>query len=245
MRNLVILNQKLLKLSENIIETYIDEVSKIYVLLYDDKIEIYNFKDNIYNFEFNSKNLIKTIKLKKKLSSPVKFFLYKTEEETFHILLQNGKYLSNDPNNLDKQRETIMNELNEEAKIVTVKISPNLEHIVIVYDDYSINLLNYEFDVINRCEVDDGDGTKGLDLNGDLKDACISFRGDSSYFVCHYTIGEGSKTLVRDMKLNIVKGPARADGKVVFSTAEGVNKSKYKINIKIIVFLLVGSHQDQ
>lgn len=227
MRNLIILNQKLLKLPESCVETYIDEVSKIFVLLFEDRIEIYNYKENLNYLEFTKDRfLIKTIKLQKKISAKVKLFLYKLEEETFHILFENGKYYSNDSNNIDKQRTEIINDLNEEALIVTAKLSPNLEHIVIVYSDYSILLLNYDFEIINRCEVDDGDGTKGLDLNGDLKDACISFRGDSSYFVCNYTIGEGTKTLVRDMKLNIVKGPARADNKVVFSTAEGVNKSK-------------------
>lgn len=46
-----------------------------------------------------------------------------------------------------------------------------------------------------------------------IKDACISWRGDSSIFVINYAINGGHKCLTRDVQnqLKVAKGPARAD----------------------------------
>ena len=235
MRNLVILNQKIIQLPNGTLDFYLDEISKIVAVLTIEGIFIYSFKeiDFMNNFIIDKSFLQKKYSFSKAIGKKIeaasiehiKLFIYKNEEETFHILLASGEYLSNsvdEPSNITAQSEIILNDLDEESTIVAVKISPNLENIVIIYNNYTLLLLNYEFEILNRTELDDGDGTRDFDMSV-LNQADISFRGDGAYFVVNYTIGNGTKTLVRDIKLNVIKGPALADGKIVISTAEGVS----------------------
>jgi hypothetical protein len=87
--------------------------------------------------------------------------------------------------------------------------------------------LSYDFELINSCDLDDGDlSDYNKDSENELKEASISWRGDSQFFATLYSVNQGKKCIVRDTKLNIFKGPARADNKVVFSIAENPVKSK-------------------
>jgi hypothetical protein len=74
--------------------------------------------------------------------------------------------------------------------------------------------------MILGCNLDDGDLSDANADNNICKEASISWRGDSQFFACLYSINAGRKCLVRDTSLNIFKGPARADNKVVFSVGE-------------------------
>lgn len=245
MRNLILLNLKDLQFEnkDQVLDIYIDELSKLIVLLTSQNIIVYSFEkvDFISNFAFLPEYITKKIPLNKNIAkllesnSKIKLFVYKIEEETFHILLDSGEYIRNKSFSLQQQDSEKLNDLDEDRGIVCAKISPNLEHIVVVYDNYTVLLLNYEFDVLNRTELDDGEGTRNLSIEM-LESADISFKGDGEFFIVNYTIGEGTKTLVRDMKLNIIKGPAKADNKVVFSTAEGVNKGMLNWYLLIFIF---------
>lgn len=259
MRNLSILNQKKLELtikdlvkeSSEILSIFLDEISKILVILTRSEILVFSFKDEDFMnlFSLDKKNLIKLIPFNKQLTSRlsnlkecnIRLFVYKNEEETFHILLDSGAYISNKAFSIQEQTIEQINDLDEESKLVSAKCSPNLENIVLVYDNYTILLLNYEFEVLNRAELDDGEGTKDCKLDV-LDYAEISFRGDGQYFIIHYSVENGSKTLVRDLKLNVFKSPAKADNKVVYSTAEGIILSRF--NIKLNYFSLLKSYVD-
>jgi hypothetical protein len=255
MRNLILLNLKELQLEtkDKILEIYIDELSKLIVLLSSQNIIVYSYDkvDFMSNFSFTPENITKKIPLNKNITKildsnvKIKLFIYKIEEETFHIMLDSGEYIRNKSFSHQQQDCDKLNDLDEDRGIVSVKISPNLEHIVVVYDNYTILLLNYEFDVLNRVELDDGEGTKNLSTEL-LESADISFKGDGEFFIVSYLIGDGVKTLTRDMKLNIIKGPAKADNKVVFSTAEGVNKGKHcTININFILLIFFNTNNNK
>jgi len=55
-----------------------------------------------------------------------------------------------------------------------------------------------------------------------VKEAQISWRGDSAIFVVNFYINGGFKCLTRDAQndMKVTKGPARADDKAVFSVSE-------------------------
>jgi hypothetical protein len=160
-------------------------------------------------------------------NSLVKLLIYKNEDESVHLVLESGVYIKIDT---ESEKYKIQNffEKNQKngIKILSAEISPNLEHILLVTSNFQIQLINYDFDtIIPWNDLDDLDGTNPQLDNNLCQSASVSWRGDSSHFCVLYSINGGRKCLVRDTKFNIVKGPARADNKVVFSTAEGVNQN--------------------
>ena len=84
-------------------------------------------------------------------------------------------------------------------------------------------ILTPEFELHADADIDDGDLTfadapegesqpKSTDLHS-VTDAVISWRGDSTVFVCNYAISGARKCLTWEInpKLRVTKGPARAD----------------------------------
>lgn len=260
MKNIILLNNLVIDLDNieyllnktnnktfKIYNVHIDEFTKNIIILTNYAIYVFSIigdnNEDLSNFTFSNKNLINQIEFNKntldilskvKSLNDIKLFLFKNEDNSFYILLSSGEFITNYDNTLmistsNKQIIRIINEIDEQSTIVCAKLSPNLEHIILIYDNYTILHLNYDFEIINQCELDDGEGTSDI-VKDKLKEADLSFKGDSEYFVVHYKIGNGSKCLVRDLKLNIIKGPAKADNKVIYSVAEGVI-SNYQIPI--------------
>lgn len=86
-------------------------------------------------------------------------------------------------------------------------------------------LFTPEFDILYEQPLDDNDMTflpSDSAQDKTIKDATISWRGDSQIFVCTYHINGGRKCLTRDLtkSMQVTKGPARADNQVVFSVSE-------------------------
>lgn len=223
---------------QKIIAYHFDEFSKnLTVLDKEFKIFIFNYDDVFTKFK-----LLNTIELDailydrfdilEEISSSensIKFLLYKNEEETVSIILSTGKLLKIP---IDGRAEII--DLFPTEKILCVEMSSNLEFVAIATNKNLMHLLNYDFDLVNSCNLDDGDLTDASKDNENEREAAISWRGDSQFFACLYTINGGRKCLVRDTKLEIFKGPARADGKGVFSIAEEPLKSEILYNFFLI-----------
>jgi hypothetical protein len=219
--------------SQKILSFHFDEFSKNLTILDKEyKIYIFNYDDVFTKFK-----IIHTIELDavfydrfdilEEISSSensIKFLLYKNEDETVSIILSTGKLLKIP---IDGRYEIVEIFLSE--KILCVEMSSNLEFVAIATNKNKLYLLNYDYELVNNCDLDDGDLTdasKDMDIKDEEKEASISWRGDSQFFACLYSINGGKKCLVRDTKLEIFKGPARADGKGVFSIAEEPIKSK-------------------
>ena len=227
--------------SQNIISAHFDEFSKNLTIL-DKELKIY-----ILNYEdiFSKFTLLKTIELDaifydnfelleeisnyqgtNPSSTSVKFLLYKNEEETIYLITYTGKLIK-----IPLNGRYEINPLLQEGEILAVELASNLEYIAVASSNNRLHLFNYDFQLINSCDLDDGDQSNfNMDNPYDPKEASISWRGDSQFFATLYSINGGKKCIVRDTKLVIFKGPARADDKVVFSMAENPVKSK-KIKI--------------
>lgn len=228
---------------QNIIAVHFDEFSKNLTVL-DKEYKIYVLT---YDDIFSQFSLVKTIELDavlydqfellEEISNPlannpssdnsninicsVKFLLYKNEEETIYLITYSGKLLKIP---LSGRYEIL--QLFSEEKVLAAEMASNLEFVAVATSKNKISLLNYDFDIINSNTLDDGDKSDiSKEPEQELKQASIAWRGDSQFFATLYTINGGKKCLVRDTKLNIFKGPARADNKVVFSLAENPVKS--------------------
>jgi len=64
--------------------------------------------------------------------------------------------------------------------------------------------------------LDDNDETfaPGQEINSEnsaIRNAAITWKADSRIFATSYTINDGIKCLTRDTRMDIIKGPARAD----------------------------------
>lgn len=253
MRNLI-LNQSysfsiydlLSENSQNILSVHFDEFSKnLTVLDKECKIYIFNYEDIFSKF-----TLLKTIELDaifydqfeilEDITNPdpallgtnsVKYLLYKNEDETIYMITYGGKLLKIP---FSGRYEII--ELFPEGEILAVEMASNLEFIAVASGKNKLYLLSYDFEIVNSCALDDGDlSDYTKDPQNELKEASISWRGDSQFFATLYSVNGGKKCIVRDTKLSIFKGPARADNKVVFSIAENPVKSIFKnLNFRLV-----------
>ena len=233
------------------ISWHLDEFSKLLIVLDSElKILMYSYESSDV---FSNFKLIKAIDLEELLvsdsnsmeilneimtecegdidvkNSKIKFFLYKNEEESLHIILESGVYITIQTNSekikISDLKDFMYERVDYLLKILSAEISPNLENIVLIFSNCKLLLLNYDFEFINCCDLDDGDNSDFSLDEFRCKSASVSWRGDSQFFSTLYEINGGRKCLVRDTKLNVFKGPARADNKVVFSTAEGPVKN--------------------
>jgi hypothetical protein len=219
MRNLILFQTNIFKTDEPM-AMHIDELSKLIIIL--DKslqISIYSYEDIFTNYKLDLTIELEAILndqtdiLESITKENIRFFYYKNEEESIHIVLSAGEYIRITTNNKYQ-----IDKLTEGKQVLCVEVSPNLEYIAVALSDFTLMLLSYEFELINCCALDDedlSDSTK----DSECPEASISWRGDTQYFASLYSINGGKKCLVRDTKLNILKGPARADNKVVFSVA--------------------------
>jgi hypothetical protein len=73
-------------------------------------------------------------------------------------------------------------------------------------------MLDSNIDFKGECELDDGDGSEGREVDLD-KEINMSWRGDSKYFVTNFGLCgiEGRKCLMRDTNMSVFKSAARSD----------------------------------
>ena len=158
--------------------------------------------------------------LEKKIN-PFLYIFYKTEIETIILVLKTGE-IFNIPTNGEKSKLLINlcdKKINNE--IISMEISPNQEYIIAVLSNFKIIAISYDnLSKINECDLDDGDLSDTSKDNNICKKAYISFKSSGDLFGVSYTINNGVKCMVRDSQLKLIKGPGRADDKIVFSVAE-------------------------
>lgn len=79
--------------------------------------------------------------------------------------------------------------------------APNQEYLAVATPKMMV-LFTPDFDVLYEQPLDDDDLTFAVDdkvRDQTIKDAAISWRGDSQIFVCTYSINGGRKCLTRDL----------------------------------------------
>ena len=106
--------------------------------------------------------------------------------------------------------------ISSNSAILAAKWSPNEEHFLVVLADGTLIQYNTLFDFVSSVDLDDGDETYEPDQeitseNSQIKEADITWKADSRIFAINYLINGGYKCLTRDIKMDIIKGPARAD----------------------------------
>ena len=240
MRNLILnqIHKECLSLITNslkdnnikILLSYFDEINN-YLLLICSDMKIY-----IFSYKPHSKSILeKEIELELSLSSnsdllmnimteidnkknPFIYLIYKSEIESIIIGLKTGELIIINTNENTSQIKKIIEDPN--IKIISMETSPNQEIIVIILSNFKLITLSYDtFSKLNECDLDDGD-LSDISKEKECEEAEISFKSNGDLFGVIYKINNGYKCLVRDNKLNIIKGPARADNKIVFSVAE-------------------------
>ena len=141
------------------------------------------------------------------------------------IALRTGEIINIPTDNNNNNKPTITKLIHDNITITAFEPSPNQEYIVVVLSNYTLMLISYDapFNVINSCTLDDCD-LSAVNEGDVCNEASITFKQDGELFAIVYNIKVNGnvlrKCLVRDSKLNIKKGPARADNKIVFSVSE-------------------------
>ena len=243
MRNLILkqihneslktLSPSLEDINNKILLTSIDESSNT-IILFTSDLKIY-----LIEYSFLSPSILKSEieldsslcdfsdlmlslmdQLEKKIN-PFLYIFYKAEIETIILVLKTGE-IFNIPTNGEKSKLLINlcdKKINNE--IISMEISPNQEYIIAVLSNFKIIAISYDnLSKINECDLDDGDLSDTSKDNNICKKAYISFKSSGDLFGVSYTINNGVKCMVRDSQLKLIKGPGRADDKIVFSVAE-------------------------
>lgn len=88
--------------------------------------------------------------------------------------------------------------------------------LIVVKGDGVLIEFNTLFDIISSANLDDNDETflPGQEItpeNSKIEKAQITWKSDSRVFAINYSINGGYKCLTRDTRMEIIKGPARAD----------------------------------
>lgn len=232
MRNLIlnsIYNEALRTDGSISLFVYLDEMNHYIVILKNDmKIEVYEYSlssefqlieeielESLFSPDSNYlKNLMEAIEQNK---NPIKFLIYKGENNEVTVAFENGAIISIREKTANVQLLT----KNKTVQLIAMESSPNQEYIIAVMSNYELFFLNYaNFEVISTCQLDDNDLSDITKDNSLCAGASISWKGSSDLFAVLYQINGGHKCLVRDLKLSVVKGPARADNKIVYSVAE-------------------------
>ena len=159
-------------------------------------------------------------KLEKKINPFISIF-YKAEIETIILVLKSGEIFSIPIN--EGKSKLIQNILKDNTtnEIIAFEISPNQEYIISVISNFKIFVLSYDsLSKINEGDLDDNDMSDITKDNSLCKKAYISFKSSGDIFGVSYTINDGVKCMVRDNKLQLIKGPGRADNTIVFSVGE-------------------------
>lgn len=218
MRNLII-NQTITSfLTEEPVFYWVEEFSKRIVIVNENfEIQVFEFKDNFDEIEstvlIDISDKIEDKLLLEELKR-TKFIVFKAEDELISFFTLNCMVID-----VYFDGSVKSNKLLEGTKFVAGKLSPNLEIIALVTADFTVHLLDYSYNVLDYCPLDDDDMSDSK-ADGTCKEATVTWRGDSQFFAILFSINGGRKCIVRDAKLNLVKGPARADNVVVFSMAE-------------------------
>ena len=100
--------------------------------------------------------------------------------------------------------------------IIAGSWSPNEEYFIVIQGDGKLVLYNTLFDIISSVNLDDNDETfqPGQEItpeNSSINSAKVTWKSDSRIFAVNYSINGGFKWITRDIQMNIIKGPARAD----------------------------------
>ena len=243
MRNLILkqIHNELLKslspslenINNKILLTSIDESSntiifftsdlKIYLIEYDFlspsvlKYEI-DLDGSLCDYSDLMLSLMDQLEAKK---NPFLYIFYKAEIETIILILKSGEIFTIPTG--DQKSKLIQNICDKKInnEIIAIEISPNQEYIIAVMSNFKIIVLSYDtLTKINECDLDDGDLSDITKDNNICKKAHISFKSAGDLFSISYTINDGVKCLVRDSQLKLIKGPGRADDKIVFSVGE-------------------------
>ena len=230
MRNLII-NQihkeKLFKENNKILYSIFDEINNN-ILLICSNMKIYFFSYKMFNYSKiekeieiesyllnNSDLCLKIMTEIENNNNPFIYLLFKSESDSLIIVLKTGEIITFDLNNQTSKIKIFS------SKIITFEPNPNQNNIILILSNFTLLNLNYDtLEIINKCILDDEDLS---DYKKDLEcsEAQISFRNNGELFTSIFKINDGFKNLVRDSNsLKIIKGPARADNKIVFSVAE-------------------------
>ena len=204
-----------------------DEINEV-ILIVSSEMKIYIVSTKDYSLQhsidiegalsFNSSLMMNAMTAIENKENPFLFITYKPEIDCIILGFSSGDLSTISIN--EGQSSNISLVSDEKVKLIAMKASPNQEHIIAVLSNYTLLLISYDtLSVINKCSVDDNDLSK-VNESDILKEADISFKQNGDLFAVNYNVNNGYKCIVRDMKLNVFKGPARADNKIVFSVAE-------------------------
>ena len=204
-----------------------DEINEV-ILIVSSEMKIYIVSTKDYSLQisidieaalsFESSLMMNTMTAIENNENPFVFITYKPEIDSIILGFSSGDLSTISINEGKSSNISLVSD--EKVKLIAMKASPNQEHIIAVLSNYTLLLISYDtLSVVNKCSVDDNDLSK-VNENDILKEADISFKQNGDLFAVIYNVNNGYKCIVRDMKLNVFKGPARADNKIVFSVAE-------------------------